>query len=344
MKYLRALRNRPITSYNKIWLGSIALGLIAAIIGGVLLVGALDLGRTRYQAEFAQAADLRPGDMVTVAGVSVGNVEGLSLSGDRVLVRFKVRNGVHVGRDSHAAIKLTTLLGSRYLELSPAGAGTLDRGTIKLGNTTVPYNLQETLADATTTFEAIDADRIASSLTTVSQSLDGVPDALPEALRNLRSLSRVISDRRGQLKSLLTDTDRVTSMIRDQKANLGSLIIQGRSLLGDLASRRAALERLFTGATNLVNTLDRVLDDKQALNELLGTLQDFSNMIASHDAQLRSLLQVLPVPMRNIANAFGSGTAGDTFLPAGIMIDSWMCAISGRATQFNLVEYFKDCE
>ena len=54
MNRIRALRGRPITSYNKIWLGSIALGLIATIIGVVLLIGALDLGRTRYHAEFAR--------------------------------------------------------------------------------------------------------------------------------------------------------------------------------------------------------------------------------------------------------------------------------------------------
>ena len=344
MNRIRALRGRPITSYNKIWLGSIALGLIATIIGVVLLIGALDLGRTRYHAEFAQAADLRPGNLVTVAGVSVGNVESLSLAGDRVRVAFKIRNDVQLGRDSHAAIKMTTLLGNRYLELSPAGTGTLHSGTIPLTNTAVPYNLQEALADATTTFDAVDADRVASSLTTVTQSLDGVPDALPEALRNLRALSGIISDRRDQLKALLSSTDKVTAMIRDQKANLGSLILQGRNLLGDLASRRAAVERLFTSATALVNTLNRVLGDQPGLNDLLTSLKDFSHMIASHDAQLRNLLQALPIPMRNIANAFGSGTAGDITLPAGILVDSWMCAISGRATQFHLVEYFKDCE
>jgi hypothetical protein len=50
------------------------------------------------------------------------------------------------------------------------------------------------------------------------------------------------------------------------------------------------------------------------------------------------------VALRNFANATGSGNAADVFLPAGIFVDSWMCALSGRARQFNLVEYFKDCE
>jgi phospholipid/cholesterol/gamma-HCH transport system substrate-binding protein len=335
---------RPVDSYNKIWLGATALGVIAAIIAAVLLIGALDLGKTQYRAEFAQAAQLRAGDPVKVAGISVGTVDGLDLDGDRVIVKFKVRNNVHLGSDTHAAIKLTTLLGSRYLELTPAGDDDLDPRTIALANTQVPYNLQEALADATTTFEQIDADRITESLTTLTQSLNGVPEALPQALRNLRSLSTIIADRRDQLRTLLTNTDTLTALIRNQKANLGALILQGRDLLGELVSRHDSLIRLFASTTALVDTLHRILGDQPGLNALLTSLQDLSRMIASHDALLRNTLQVLPIPMRNIANATGSGTALDAATLNGPLIDSWMCAISGRAEQFNLVEYFKDCE
>ena len=67
-------------------------------------------------------------------------------------------------------------------------------------------------------------------------------------------------------------------------------------------------------------------------------------MLADHDALVRSTLQIAPVTARNIANVTGSGNAADLTLPAGLMVDSWVCAISGRARQFNLVEYFKDCK
>jgi phospholipid/cholesterol/gamma-HCH transport system substrate-binding protein len=326
------------------WLGTIALGLVASVVGALLIISALDIGKTTYQAEFAQAASLGTGDQVTVAGISIGTVDGLKLAGDRVIVTFKIRDDVQLGRDTHAAIKLTTLLGSRYVELSPAGQGELSNETIPLSNTAVPYNLQQTLADATTTFGQIDADRIAQSLTTLTQSFQGVPEALPEALRNLRSLSGVLADRRDQLRSLLTSTDTVAKTIRDQKANLGSLVLQGRDLLGELTSRREAIRRLFAGATELVDTLKRVLDENPGLNELVGTMRELSKMLANNDALLRNILQVLPIPVRNLTNATGSGPAADITAPAGPMIDSWMCAISGRAKQFNLVEYFQDCQ
>jgi phospholipid/cholesterol/gamma-HCH transport system substrate-binding protein len=335
---------RPIEAFDKIWLGTIALTVVGAVVGVILLFGALDLGRTRYQAEFAQAAQIAPGDQVTVAGISVGTVDGLRLAGDRVIVTFKVRNDVHLGSNTKAAIKLTTLLGSRYVEVSPAGAGDLDNRTIALANTSVPYNLQQTLADATTTFDQVDADHIAQSLTVLTGGLNGVPEALPQALANLRSLSAIIADRRDQLSTLLSSTDTVTAMIRDQRANLGSLVLQGRDLLGELTSRRAAVQKLFAGITALVDTLKRVLNDEPGINDLISSTREFSKMFAEHDAQLRNVLQALPIPIRNAANVTGSGTAFDASITAGPLIDSWMCAISGRARQFNLVEYFQDCQ
>jgi virulence factor Mce-like protein len=336
---------RPIEGYNKIWLGTISLA-VAAVVVAVLVVGVgrVSSGQTGYQGEFLQAAQIHAGDQVTVAGISVGGVSGVELAGDRVIVKFKVRKSVHLGRDTRAAIKLTTLLGSRYLELSPAGTGELDHRAIGLANTSVPYDLQATLADATTTFEKVDADRFAESLNTLSQSLNGVPEALPQALDNVESLAAIISARRDQIGSLLRSVDTVTAMIRDQKADLGSLVIQGRDLLGEIVSRRAAVQRLFAGATSLVNTINTIMGDQPAINDLLANLKDFSHMVAEKDALVRSTLQIAPVPLRNLANATGSGMALDINVMNVPLIDSWMCAISGRAKEFNLAQYFTDCK
>lgn len=335
---------RPIETYNKTWLGTVSLAVIAAVVGSIVLIGNLSLGQTRYQAEFAQAAQIRPGDQVTVAGVSVGTVDKLSLAGNRVLVRFTVRDSIRLGQDTRAAIKLTTILGSRYLELSPAGDQGLAQQTILLANTSVPYDLQKTLAGATTTFEQVDADRVAQSMRALSRNLNGVPEALPQALDNLKSLAGVISGRRDQIGTLLTSTDTVTAMIRDQRANLGSLVLQGRDLLGELVSRRAAVHRLFASATSLVGTINEILADEPSVSSMLTAMRDLARMLGSHDALLRNILQTLPLPVRNIANATGTGTSVDLNVPAGFLVDSWMCAISGRAKQFNLPEYFKDCQ
>ena len=254
-----------------------------------------------------------------------------------------VRNDVHLGAQTRAAIKLTTLLGRRYLELSPAGGGELDHRTIALKNTAVPYNLQDALADATTTFEQVDADRIAQSMGTLSQGLAGVPDALPQALANVKALADIVAARRDQIGSLLKNVDTITAMIRDQKANLGALVIQGRDLLSEITTRSAAVHRLLDSATALITTIKSILNDEPSINAMLANLQKFSGMVAKNDALLRAFLQSTPMAFRNMANASGSGTALDINLPAGVLVDSWMCAISQRGKQFNLAQYFTNC-
>ncbi|WP_331210021.1 MlaD family protein [Mycobacterium avium] len=334
---------RPVEEYNKIWLGTIALGVIAVIVAAIMGIGHLSLGQSKYRGEFAQAAQISAGDPVTVAGINVGQVNGVALAGDRVAITFTVRNDVHLGAQTRAAIKLTTLLGRRYLELSPAGGGELDHRTIALKNTAVPYNLQDTLADATTTFEQVDADRIAQSMSTLSQGLADVPDALPQALANVKALADIVAARRHQIGSLLKNVDTITAMIRDQKANLGALVIQGRDLLSEITTRSAAVHRLLDSATALITLIKGILNDEPSIDAMLANLQKFSGNVAKNDTLLRAFLQSAPIAFRNMTNVSGSGTALDVNLPAGVLVDSWMCAISQRGKQFNLAQYFTNC-
>ncbi len=77
--------------------------------------------------------------------------------------------------DTRASIKLTTLLGARYIELRPAGEGELPDNRIPLSNTEVPYDLMDVLADATTTFEQVDARELGDTLTTLAGELHDLP-------------------------------------------------------------------------------------------------------------------------------------------------------------------------
>lgn len=335
---------RPIEAYSKTWLGVIALVVLGVVLAGVVAYGGLNVGKTRYHGEFKQAAQIKKGNQVTIAGIQVGTVDGVKLAGNHVAVTFNVRNDVHLGADTRAAIKLTTILGSRYLELSPAGDGSLADRTVRLDHTGVPYDLEQTLANATKAFGPLDADRIVDSVKVLNQNLQGLPEALPPALENLQSLANIIADRRDQLGTLLSSADTLTSMLLQQKADLGVLVLQGRDLLREIATRRAAVQRLFAGATTLVSRANTVLADEPALNQLLNNADEFTKMLADHDPLLRNILQTMPITTRNFANASGTGNALDLNVPNGIFVDSWMCAISGRARQFNLVEYFKDCE
>ncbi len=324
-------------------LGIVSVALVAVVVGAAVLIHSMHLGRRSYSAEFAQAAGISRGDAVTDAGIPVGTVTGMRLAGDRVVVTMKIDGHVALGATTGAAIKLTTLLGSRYVELRPAGTGSLD-GPIPLARTEVPYDLETALQQATTTFGQIDADKIAQSMTTLSAQLRTTPALVPDLLNNVRTLSSVIASRRGQIQALLTSTAQVTTVIRSQQADLGALVEQGRSVLRRIIDQRGAVERMIGATTTLVRQLEPVaVGDRDDIQQLLTDLQAMTATIAGHDDLLRNILQILPVPWRLFANATGTGRELVGNAPDGAFIDTFMCALSARAEQVGRPPYLKDC-
>ena len=87
-----------------------------------------------------------------------------------------------------------------------------------------------------------------------------------------------------------------------------------------------------------------VVDDRAGAGADASNLRKLSDMLAQHDDLLRSTLQAGPVALRGLANASGTGNAVDFNAPTALLVDSWMCAISGRAKQFGMIQYFKDCK
>ncbi|MBD0021651.1 MCE family protein [Gordonia pseudamarae] len=336
---------RPLAERNKALVGTTALVIMAVIIATALQISAGGIGKRTVHAEFAQAAGISSGDAVNVAGVQVGTVTRTALAGTLVRVDMHVDADVDLGPSTRAAIKLTTLLGSRYIDLRPGGKGDLPDATIRLSHTEVPYTLQEVLQDATVTFEKVDADAIATSMSTLAHQLDDTPALIPQVLANVQNLSTVLADRRSQIGGLLTSTQQLTDVVRDQQKNLGELVTSGESLLRALLQRQHTITRLLGATTEVVTQLRTIIvDDDSGVQALITNLNGLLTTLQRNDALLRNTLEILPVPLRNFTNTTGTGNEVDFSSVAGPFIDSWMCAVSTQAEVVNLPAYFKDCQ
>ncbi|MEE3849436.1 MlaD family protein [Gordonia sp. LSe1-13] len=337
-------RSVPLENRNKVVIGAVALVLIAAFILVLLQIQASGPGKQDIRAQFAQAAGVSTGDGVNIAGVQVGRVTSTELSGTFVTVGMEVDSGVALGEATEASIKLTTLLGSRYVEIRPAGEGSLPDATIPLPQTHVPYDLQQVLQNATVTFEQVDAEKIGQSMTTLATQLDDTPQLIPQVLDNIENLSAIIADRRDQIGALLTSTEQLTTVVREQQASLGDLVTRGERLLRAVLQRRVMIQRMLDASTEVITRLRRlVVDDRDGLNRLVSNLEGLLGSLERNDALLRNTLEVLPIPVRNFANTTGTGNEVDFTSSSGPLIDSWMCAISKQAGLVNLPPYFKDC-
>ncbi len=338
-------RDRRPEDYNATWLGFTALAVIGVLVAAAVGVKALGIGESDYTAQFAQAASLQPGNIVTVAGIEVGTVRSLTLAGDHVEVAFTVKDDVKLGKDTKASIQLQTFLGGRYMALMPAGSGSVPDNTINLAHTEVPYDLQELLDDGSVLLDQLDSDQLGESLAILGKQVNGLPDIVPEAMDNLHRLSSVVADRRDQLGELFESTELVANVLHRQQAKTGVLIDQGQSLLGEFVASQAAFRSMLAGLTSLAVNLERiVVDDRPMLEDMLQNIRELTDLLAQNDDLVSSILQVAPVTVRNLTNATGYAPALEFYIANGIAVDSWMCAISGRADQLNMLEYFKDCK
>jgi phospholipid/cholesterol/gamma-HCH transport system substrate-binding protein len=344
-KYKNTPRKKVLEDRNVTAVGLVALAVLVGLMATLVIITKVGPGYKKVSADFIQAAALLPKNPVVVAGIPVGTVTGMRLNGDRVTVDMKVQNNLQLGKDTRATIMVTTILGSRYLSLAPGGGGPLENNTIDINHTSVPYDLQQALQDVAINYGEVDTDQLATALQALGKQVEALPPLIPKSMDNLKRLSTVMAQRRDQVGSMLKTMDIVTGTLRRQQSSLGAMVNQGNQLVGEFVTRQFAFRAMLQSLTDLVNLLDdTIVEDRAQLDSLLANMNTLSGLAAKHEDLLRNILQVAPVTLRGLANATGTGNALDTTFTNGILVDSWMCAISGRAKQFGMIQYYKDCK
>ncbi len=298
------------------------------VIGTVVLLGLAALvyfwpdlpgvSGTTYEAEFSEAAGLRPDDEVRVAGIKVGEVTDVELdseSGDRVLVTFRV-DDTWVGDRTTAAIKIKTLLGRKFLALHPTGDHDQDPDArIGLDRTVTPYDVTQAFEGLAATASAIDTDQLAESFRTISDTFADSPEHVRTALDGLSALSRTISSRDDQLAELLRNTRQITSTLAGTNEEFDKLLDDGELLLTELANRREAIHDLLTGTTDLAEELSGlVADNQRQLAPALARLDTVTDVLTRYGAQLDRGLALAGPYFRVVNNATGSGRWIDTYV------------------------------
>ena len=80
----------------------------------------------------------------------------------------------YLGDRTEAAIKTKGLLGTKMLDVTPRGDGSLS-GPIPLERTTSPYQLPDALGDLTNTISGLNTDQLSASLATLGRRPSPTP-------------------------------------------------------------------------------------------------------------------------------------------------------------------------
>jgi phospholipid/cholesterol/gamma-HCH transport system substrate-binding protein len=96
-------------------------------------------------ARFTSVTGLRVGNPVDILGIEVGKVERITMdqANQKAIVEIKIKKDIKVYDHAIASIKTEGLIGDRYLNIDPGGAGSLlgNHGTIT--ETQAPVDITE---------------------------------------------------------------------------------------------------------------------------------------------------------------------------------------------------------
>lgn len=291
------------TKRRKRWRAAIALVVIAAVAGGVVLWQRhSDGSETNVDAVFANAGPLATGNLVKAHGVRVGTVAAVRLDQGRARVTMTLDRGVlPLHADAHVTIRPVSLLGERYLDLEPgtAAAPVLSQpATIPVDQTSESVDLDQilnTLDDPTST-------ALAALVTTLGEGLQGNGNNTAEALK--------------ALAPALQHTDQLVGILNQQNAVLDNLIDSASPAVAALADGNgSSLDKLASTARQ---TLSTVAANRDAL-----------------DSALRALPSTLDKARRTLADLTGAANATTPALDSIRPVTDNLSAISDELRKFS---------
>jgi phospholipid/cholesterol/gamma-HCH transport system substrate-binding protein len=313
---VKPFRERNLVVIGLIGFTAIALLMLAAFRADRLpIIGAGDT----YKASFAEIGGLKEGNEVRVAGVSVGNVQGIELKGDHVDVSFKLDKGTELGKDTGAAIKVRTLLGAEFLALIPSGTGELEKGaTIPLSRTVAPYNVVEAFSDLSTTTDALDIDQVSKALDALAEVAAQTPKEFRGAIKGVSDLSANLAARDQQINTLLVNLKKVSGVLNATGPDLERLFKDATVLFDAISDRRAAVHRLLVSTQEISRELRALVKDvKSDLKPALQNLEIVTDMLRQNEASLDEALRIVPGFAHALANSLAVGPWWDVYIRVG---------------------------
>jgi len=290
-----------------------AIGFALSCIGLMIFVwtqfgGTVPLAPQGYRVKvtFPESGLLVPGADVRIAGVNIGRVAAVSNRGVNSLVTMDIsQQYAPVPADTRAILRLKTLLGEAYVELSPgAGAGPklADDGTIPRSQVAGTQQLDQVLG----AFDRPTQRNLQLFLGGSAAAVAGRAEDLSNAL--------------GNLDPAVTDLQQIVSSLDRQQADVQELLRGSAVVLGTLGQRSADLRTLVTAGDEVfAATAARDAQLRATVNalppflaQLRGTLSVAGTTLALTRPSLDALEPVAPIiapVLRNLIALSGPAVA-----------------------------------
>ena len=317
---MRSFRDR-----NPILIGLASITVLGVMVAAAFAVGLLHLFEKSYTVRgvFRDAAGIRGGDDVRVAGVEAGRV--VKVQPDRrngnVIIEFKVNQGVELGPETHAEVALATLLGTKFLRLSgPVVRPYLEdlpdeERVIPVERTKTPFDVFELTTVGTRSIQATDTEKLNQLIGQLATITEGKQETIRDLVEGIGRFSTAITDRDGQLRSLLDRANRLSALLDEKDQTITGLIDQSQAVLDLVSTRRADIARGLRATNVAVGQLSGILGAHETqIDMLLDTLHPTFDILERRQADLDRALTWFGLGALGLAEAASHGPWADVYV------------------------------
>jgi len=245
-----------------------------------------------YRTSFKYIPGLKLGDPVRLAGVDVGSVRDIRVIGARVEVVMRVKPGTPVKTDSMATIKLTSLLGTNFVDLtfgSPAAQvappGSLLQSSEPPDLNTLLARLNDAAGDIQTLAKQVN-EGLGKSIEPISAAFQSMDKIAKKIEKGEGTLGRLISDDGlyREIRGMAGSLNRVSEQLAKGQGTLGKLLTDDalyrdlRSLSADLRGTTGSLTRIMKDIESGKGSLGKLVKDETLYNEARETLTGLRNL------------------------------------------------------------------
>jgi phospholipid/cholesterol/gamma-HCH transport system substrate-binding protein len=280
---------------------------LAGVALGVEVDNPFEPERTVVHAEFERAVGLYDQSRVFADGVEVGKVTDIEVLPDTVRVELTL-DDIAIQADTKAILRLRSLIGERYVELTDVWTGDGDRletgDIVPLERTVVPAEITEVLDEAARVSKELDGatlNRVIEELAVVVGN-DGV--AVEALLEDLADAGDVVAARADDLDELISSLDTAVATLAEKDQTVVSVLRNGTTVSQALLAQEGALDAAVRSIDTIVGDLaDFAGDQRQGLTDLAGDLADVGELLASHRADFEQTVDYLPWASYGFARA-----------------------------------------
>jgi virulence factor Mce-like protein len=295
------------------WLPLAVIALLV-VTGVVWMFGSAGETKT-VTAYFPRAVSVYEGSDVRVLGIPVGRVEQVVPEGTKVKVVMTYDQDVKIPADADAVIVSPSVVGDRYIQLTPAyvkGDRVMaDNTVIQTSKTAVPLELDQiysSIDKLTVALGPEGANRngaLSDLLEQTARNFGGQGANFHQTIKDFGRLSETLDNNKdqlfestGQLENFIKTLADNDSTVRDFNKSLGDV----SSLLAD------ERQELTTGLANLGTALDEVArfvkSNRAVLGRNIADVNRVAKVLVRQRAALDELLDAGPLALTNLYHTY----------------------------------------